>query len=170
MSATRREKRAGNRLAGGDLVITSSTLGNPDFSELLEAATGAGYQGLSLWPLHDYQRAREAGHSAREMRSMVAERGLVAHDVDALVRWVGADDPGWPYLQEAPEALVWEAAAELEVEFVNCILVGEPGRHVVWGLTYSFLESFFRAVDHPLPDRWDEKLQAYARGMLDEGR
>ena len=58
---------------------------------------------------------------------------------------------------------------EQDVEFPG-ILVGEPGRHVVWGLTYSFLESFFRAVDHPLPDRWDEKLQAYARGMLDEGR
>ena len=126
MSATRREERAGNRLSGGDLVIASSTLGNPDFPELLEAATGAGFQGLSLWPLHDYQRAREAGRSAAEMRSMLAERGLVAHDVDALVRWVGADDPGWPYLQEAPEALVWEAAAELGVEFVNCILVGEP--------------------------------------------
>ncbi len=34
------------------------------------------------------------------------------------------------------------------------ILVGEPGRHVVWGLTYRFLEGFFRAIGHPLPDRW----------------
>jgi 8-oxo-dGTP pyrophosphatase MutT (NUDIX family) len=36
------------------------------------------------------------------------------------------------------------------------ILVGEPGRQVVWGLTYRFLEVFFRAVGQPLPDRWAE--------------
>jgi 8-oxo-dGTP pyrophosphatase MutT (NUDIX family) len=40
-----------------------------------------------------------------------------------------------------------------EVDFPG-ILVGEPVRHVVWGLTYSFLESFFRALGRPLPNRW----------------
>ena len=35
------------------------------------------------------------------------------------------------------------------------IQVGEPGRHVVWGLTYRFLEEFLRIVGRPLPDRWD---------------
>lgn len=35
------------------------------------------------------------------------------------------------------------------------IVVGEPDRHVVWGLTYRFLEVFFRAVGRPLPDHWD---------------
>lgn len=35
------------------------------------------------------------------------------------------------------------------------ILVGEPDRHVVWGLTYRFLEVFMGIVGHPLPDRWD---------------
>ena len=35
------------------------------------------------------------------------------------------------------------------------IEVGEPGRHIVWGLTYRFLEVFFQAVGRPLPDRWD---------------
>ncbi len=37
------------------------------------------------------------------------------------------------------------------------ILVGEPGRHVVWGLTYRFLESFFQIVGSPLPDRWTQR-------------
>jgi 8-oxo-dGTP pyrophosphatase MutT (NUDIX family) len=36
------------------------------------------------------------------------------------------------------------------------IQVGEPGRHVVWGLTYRFLEEFLRIVGRPLPDRWEE--------------
>jgi 8-oxo-dGTP pyrophosphatase MutT (NUDIX family) len=33
------------------------------------------------------------------------------------------------------------------------ILVGDPDRHVVWGLTYRFLEVFFAAVGRPLPER-----------------
>jgi 8-oxo-dGTP pyrophosphatase MutT (NUDIX family) len=34
------------------------------------------------------------------------------------------------------------------------VVVGEPDRHVVWGLTYRFLEVFFQAVRKPLPQRW----------------
>jgi 8-oxo-dGTP pyrophosphatase MutT (NUDIX family) len=34
------------------------------------------------------------------------------------------------------------------------IVVGDPERHVVWGLTYRFLEIFFQALERPLPDRW----------------
>ena len=34
------------------------------------------------------------------------------------------------------------------------IRVGEAEPHVVWGLTYRFLEVFFTAVGPPLPDRW----------------
>jgi len=36
------------------------------------------------------------------------------------------------------------------------ILVGEPERHVVWGLTYRFVESFFTKLERPIPDRWRE--------------
>ena len=36
------------------------------------------------------------------------------------------------------------------------ILVGAPDRHVVWGLTYRFLEVFFEVVGDPLPNRWDD--------------
>jgi hypothetical protein len=32
--------------------------------------------------------------------------------------------------------------------------VGGPERHVVWGLTYRFLEIFFEIVGEPLPNRW----------------
>jgi 8-oxo-dGTP pyrophosphatase MutT (NUDIX family) len=54
------------------------------------------------------------------------------------------------------------------VEFPG-ILIGKPERHVVWGLTYSFLESFFRAVGRPLPNRWKPEQSRLARGM-DEQR
>ncbi len=36
------------------------------------------------------------------------------------------------------------------------IVVGNPDRHVVWGLTYRFLEIFFQVLERPLPDRWQE--------------
>jgi 8-oxo-dGTP pyrophosphatase MutT (NUDIX family) len=34
------------------------------------------------------------------------------------------------------------------------IVVGEPERQVVWGLTYRFVDLFLQAIEHPLPDRW----------------
>ena len=52
--------------------------------------------------------------------------------------------------------------ARPEIDFPG-ILVGEPDRHIVWGLTYSFLEGFFSVVGRPLPDRWTPELRAYAR-------
>jgi 8-oxo-dGTP pyrophosphatase MutT (NUDIX family) len=36
------------------------------------------------------------------------------------------------------------------------IVVGDPDRHVVWGLTYRFLEIFLATVDRPLPPRWSD--------------
>ena len=53
--------------------------------------------------------------------------------------------------------------AHAEIEFPG-ILVGNPDRHIVWGLTYSFLETFFEVIEKPLPDRWTEDLRAYSRG------
>jgi 8-oxo-dGTP pyrophosphatase MutT (NUDIX family) len=49
------------------------------------------------------------------------------------------------------------------------IQVGRPERHVVWGLTYSFLESFFEALGRPLPDRWTPSMRAYARREDERG-
>jgi 8-oxo-dGTP pyrophosphatase MutT (NUDIX family) len=34
------------------------------------------------------------------------------------------------------------------------ILVGASDRHIVWGLTYRFLDIFLGAVGKPLPERW----------------
>jgi 8-oxo-dGTP pyrophosphatase MutT (NUDIX family) len=45
------------------------------------------------------------------------------------------------------------------------ILVGQPQRHVVWGLTYSFLESFFVAMQRPLPNRWTWEMRDRSRGI-----
>jgi 8-oxo-dGTP pyrophosphatase MutT (NUDIX family) len=43
------------------------------------------------------------------------------------------------------------------------IVVGDPARQVVWGLTYRFLERFFAIVGRPLPDRWERLREAGLR-------
>jgi 8-oxo-dGTP pyrophosphatase MutT (NUDIX family) len=35
------------------------------------------------------------------------------------------------------------------------IRVGEADGHIVWGLTYRFIEVFFQVVGCPLPNRWE---------------
>jgi len=47
------------------------------------------------------------------------------------------------------------------------IVVGEPDRHVVWGLTYRFLEVFFRAIGQPFPESRDP-AEAVLRDRLRE--
>jgi sugar phosphate isomerase/epimerase len=99
------------------LVLAASVVGNPPIDELVRATVAAGYDGLSLWPA--------AGYGARPGdRHAIADAGLYVCDVDALVRWIGPDDPGAPYFEEAPPDTVWAAAEALEAESVNVLLVG----------------------------------------------
>ena len=42
------------------------------------------------------------------------------------------------------------------------ILVGRPERHVVWGLTYRFLELLLARLGQPLPDRWTRRAGSEA--------
>jgi 8-oxo-dGTP pyrophosphatase MutT (NUDIX family) len=49
------------------------------------------------------------------------------------------------------------------------IVVGEPDRHVVWGLTYRFLEVFFRAIGRPFPDPWADVADAVRDHLRNPG-
>lgn len=102
------------------LVLTGSVVGNPPLTELVRAAVAARYDGLSLWPAAGY------GAGADDRRR-IEDAGLRVVDVDALVAWVGADDPGAPYFEEAPPAQVWAAAEALGAERVNVLLTGRRG-------------------------------------------
>jgi len=55
-----------------------------------------------------------------------------------------------------PTRFVDRRMVRAQTQLLPGILVGEPERHVVWGLTYRFLESFFTIVGRPLPDRWTQ--------------
>ena len=34
------------------------------------------------------------------------------------------------------------------------IVVGDPSRHIVWGLTFRFLERMLEVIDHPFETKW----------------
>ena len=112
-------------LGRDDLVLTASSIGCPPFPVLVDAAARAGFAGLSLWPPETYGAALDAGHTPAELCAMLDDAGLVAHEVDALVAWAGANDPGEPYLRAAPRAFVLETAVALGVHQANAIVIGE---------------------------------------------
>jgi sugar phosphate isomerase/epimerase len=114
-------------LGRDDLVLTASSVGCPPFPTLIEAAVRGGFAGLSLWPPETYGAALSAGYHAGQLRQMLDDAGVVAYEVDALVAWAGAGDPGEPYLRAAPRAFVLETAAALGARQANAIVVGERG-------------------------------------------
>jgi len=114
-------------LGPDDLIITASTLGLPSFPDLVSAAAAGGFAGLSVWPEGVYARARAEGLSDATLRAVLDDAGVVVQDVDAAVAWVGAGDPGPPYLEEPDRATLFGAARALGASFVNVLLVGRSG-------------------------------------------
>lgn len=121
---------AADGLGVGDLVVTGATLGNPPVDELAAVASAAGFAGLSVWPEPFYGRARAEGLSDRDIRAILDDHGVRVHDVDAVIAWAGPDDPGPPYLAEAPVDTVFGAAEALGARLVNVGLVGSPAATV----------------------------------------
>lgn len=104
------------------LVLTGSSLGNPPFRGLVEAAAAGGFSALSLWPAPTYQRARAEGYRDAELRAMLDDHGIVVNDVDARIAWVGPDDPGPPYREEPGERELFAAAEALGARACNVLL------------------------------------------------
>ncbi len=61
-----------------------------------------------------------------------------------------------PLLSEPARRVDYRFRAEIGPLSMPGIRVGDAESHVVWGLTYRFLESFFGLVGRPWPDRWGE--------------
>ena len=57
------------------------------FRDLVEAASAAGYKGITLSP-DDYERARAAGLSDADMRSLLNDNGLAVAEFDPVVTWL----------------------------------------------------------------------------------
>src|SRR5690349_3210915 len=69
-------------LGAGDLVLCSGTLprGTP-WTERLEAASRAGFTGLSVWA-RDYAAARSEGWTDADMRAQLNDHGLAVAEID----------------------------------------------------------------------------------------
>jgi sugar phosphate isomerase/epimerase len=103
------------------LVLTASALENPPMPVVAAAARRAGFDQVSLWPGVGY------GTNPDDRRAL-DDAGLGVWDVDAVVVWVGDDDPGGPYFEEAPADVVFACAEALGARAVNALLIGPRGR------------------------------------------
>jgi 8-oxo-dGTP pyrophosphatase MutT (NUDIX family) len=61
-----------------------------------------------------------------------------------------------PLLREPTRQVAYHFRHELGALDMPGIRVGEAQPHVVWGLTYRFVELFLALLGQPLPSRWDE--------------
>ena len=77
-------------LGFGDLVLCAGTVAASGLIERIEAASAAGFAGLSLFP-DDYRRAREAGSSDAELRARLRDHGIAIAEIDPLLSWLPGD-------------------------------------------------------------------------------
>lgn len=80
-------------LGPADLVLCSGTLrAETPLLERVEAASAAGFTGLSLWA-RDYQAARDAGWKDIDIRLLLADHGLSIAELDPVWWWLpGTED------------------------------------------------------------------------------
>lgn len=90
-------------------------------------------------------------------------------------------DPPQPVLSDEVEQAFWFPLADLldprrhvDYRFGGArdyrfpgIVVGDPERHVVWGLTYRFLEVLLAALGHPLPERRVQMPPEWRRELVE---
>ena len=114
-------------LGADDLVLTASSIGAPPFATLLAAARAGGFAGVSLGSSPQHGAADDATTSLTVRRKMLDDHGLVVQDVDAIIVWAGANDPGPPYLGSSNSDAICETALALGAKQVNAIVLGERG-------------------------------------------
>jgi sugar phosphate isomerase/epimerase len=73
-----------------EIVLWGGTLGHADLVERADAAAGAGFGAITLFPT-DYRRARAEGLSDADIRALHAARDLRLTTLDPLARWL----PDW---------------------------------------------------------------------------
>jgi sugar phosphate isomerase/epimerase len=132
-------------LSANDLVLCSGTLRRrTTFDERLAAASAAGFSAISLWG-RDYQAAKDGGLSDADLRSMLADHGLV----------VGEVDPAWWWLPGAAEVHI-----PPEVDPMDVFRFGEPE---IFGLADAVGARSVNAVD-VFGGNWsaDQAAEAFA--------
>jgi len=134
----------------------------PEDSDALEAAARETREevGLSLESAETLGRLTDlkGRHAGRPDGAMVIS-AFVFHAVDPQPLRLNyeVEHAFWfpvSSLLEAERHVEYTAISRSDARFPG-ICVGDRERHIVWGLTYRFLEVFLELSGKPLPNRWD---------------
>jgi sugar phosphate isomerase/epimerase len=117
-------------LGPDDLVLCAGTVLGSSFRDRVEAASAAGYRGITLWA-PDYHRALADGLSPADMRAMLDDHGLELGELDGVTQWLpgSSDAPQSPEAAEftVPEDVFWEMADALGGRSLNVVeIFGAP--------------------------------------------
>jgi 8-oxo-dGTP pyrophosphatase MutT (NUDIX family) len=148
----------GGRIEPGD-ASTRGAASRETFEEVGLALSGADYLG---------RVADRVGNPRIQSRLIISAHAFHLQEEQAFrLEQSEVQDAFWFPLAEmhADERLIDYAVPQMPKVRFPGILVGEPGRHIVWGLTYGFLEDFFTALGKPLPPRKDN--WAEVRGEIE---
>lgn len=103
--------------------LCCGTLIDADFRTLVEAASAAGCDGISLWRDH-YQRGLDSGLTPTDMRRMLEDHRLEIVEIDALlVNWSDAGGPGFVDAEHADS--LFEMADQLGGRCLNVVSLGD---------------------------------------------
>ena len=80
------------QLGSQDLVLCSGTLLTAGLRDMVDAAVAGRYSALTLWP-QDVAGARAEGMTETDIRSLLADNGLVVADLDPLLGWTAEAMP-----------------------------------------------------------------------------
>ncbi|MGW0658619.1 sugar phosphate isomerase/epimerase family protein [Streptodolium elevatio] len=115
-------------LGADDLVLCAGTVLGSGFRERAEAASAAGFAGITLWA-QDWQRAIDEGLTAADMRAVLADNGLAVGELDAVTDWLpkapaappeaGADADASGFA--VPADVFWEMAEALGARSLNVV-------------------------------------------------
>lgn len=109
-------------LGPDDLVFNTTNILGGGVREIVAAAVAGGYSAISIWP-QDVERARTEGLELRDIRSLVADHGLVVADVDPLLGWseLVLPKPGEAMIELAPEEIFYEIGEALGARSINVV-------------------------------------------------
>ena len=110
-------------LSPESVTLCCGTLIDADFRTLVEAASAARCDGISLWRDH-YRRGLDSGLSPADMRSLLEEHRLEIVEIDALlVNW---SDPAAPEFVDSLHAdTLFEMADQLGGRCLNVVSLGD---------------------------------------------
>lgn len=111
-------------LGPDDLVLCAGTVLGSGFRERAEAASAAGFAGMTLWA-QDWQRALDEGLTAADMRAVLDDNGLRIGELDAVTDWLpresGAETDSDAVGFAVPADVFWDMAEALGARSLNVV-------------------------------------------------